>query len=368
MRPLESTLVIRDHLPRGCGWRRHHGREPRRDEKIALVPIRRMMCELTRVLEGNAPSWKKGAPFMASFIGHSVRQTLTVWILALLAAITPCEAQHPKVTLLDGDGNIIKPISGENAGTAFSTEQTCGLCHDYDAITNGYHFQMGWDVISDDYGIASGQPWSLSNGFLGRWYPYAYRQLAKKHNTTADHIDLTVYDFVGFSSSGSRVIGKANSFALPDPERKVVIGSFAEPESLENSRNRQYTERAGGFKMVEQIPGLPDNVVGFTAKGKVTADDYESVIVPAVEGLIAREGKARFLYHLGDDFSGFEAAAMWDDAKLGLTHLAEWERMALVSDVEWIRGAIKIFAFAIPGQIRVFHDDELAEAKRWVAE
>jgi hypothetical protein len=119
--------------------------------------------------------------------------------------------------------------------------------------------------------------------------------------------------------------------------------------------------------MIEQIPDLPENVVGFTARGSVTADDYESVIVPAVEELIAREGKARFLYHLGENFSGFEAAAMWDDAKLGISHLAEWERMALVSDVEWIRSAMKIFAFAIPGQIRVFRNDELAEAKQWVA-
>jgi len=110
--------------------------------------------------------------------------------------------QHPNVTLLDEDGNIINPLTGENASAPFSTEQTCGLCHDYDTITKGYHFQMGWDVISDSYGAERGQPWSLSNGFLGRWYPYAFRQLAKKRNTTADHIDLTVYDFVGFSSPG----------------------------------------------------------------------------------------------------------------------------------------------------------------------
>ena len=120
--------------------------------------------------------------------------------------------------------------------------------------------------------------------------------------------------------------------------------------------------------MIEQIPDLPDNVLGFAAKGTVTASDYESIIIPAVEALFARQKKARFLYHLGEDFSGFEAAAMWDDTKLGLKHLSGWERMALVSDVEWIRAAIKIFGLAIPGHVRVFHNGELAEAKRWVAE
>jgi hypothetical protein len=59
---------------------------------------------------------------------------------------------------------------------------------------------------------------------------------------------------------------------------------------------------------------------------------------------------------------------MWDDTKLGLKHLAGWERMAVVSDVEWLRVAVKISALAMPGHVRVFHDRELAEAKRWFAE
>jgi len=120
--------------------------------------------------------------------------------------------------------------------------------------------------------------------------------------------------------------------------------------------------------MVEQIPNLPGNVLGFTAKGTVTASDYESVIIPAVEALFSRQDKVRFLYHLGEECSGFEAAAMWDDAKLGLKHLAGWERLAVVSDIEWIRVAIKVFGLAIPGHVRVFHNRELAEAKRWVTE
>ena len=120
--------------------------------------------------------------------------------------------------------------------------------------------------------------------------------------------------------------------------------------------------------MVERIPGLPDDVLGFTAKGTVTASDYEKTIIPAVEAVFARGTKVRFLYHLGADFEGFEAAAMWDDTKLGLKHLSGWERMAVVTDVEWIRAAIKIFGLAIPGHVRVFHDRELDRAVQWVSE
>jgi hypothetical protein len=118
--------------------------------------------------------------------------------------------------------------------------------------------------------------------------------------------------------------------------------------------------------MIEQIPNLPDNVLGFTAKGTVTANDYESVIIPAVEKLFARENKVRLLYHLGEDFGGFEAGAMWDDTKVGLKHLAGWERIALVSDVEWIRVVLKAFGLLMPGHVRIFHNAELAEATRWI--
>ncbi|HUJ88230.1 MAG TPA: STAS/SEC14 domain-containing protein [Burkholderiales bacterium] len=120
--------------------------------------------------------------------------------------------------------------------------------------------------------------------------------------------------------------------------------------------------------MIERIPGLPDGVLGFNARGTVTAKDYETVIIPAVEALFARRKKVRFLYHLGPEFTGFEVAAMWDDTKLGLTHFTGWEKMAVVTEVPWIRIAIEAFGLAMPGRVRVFHESELAQARQWVSE
>jgi hypothetical protein len=37
--------------------------------------------------------------------------------------------------------------------------------------------------------------------------------------------------------------------------------------------------------MVEKIPDLPDDVLGYTARGTATSDNYESVIIPALEEL-----------------------------------------------------------------------------------
>lgn len=119
--------------------------------------------------------------------------------------------------------------------------------------------------------------------------------------------------------------------------------------------------------MIVRITDLPANVLGLTATGTVTAHDYESVVMPAVESLFATHKKVSFLYHIGAGFTGFEAAAMWDDAKVGMKHLAGWDKIAVVSDVEWIRAALKVFGLAMHGRVRAFHDRELAEAKRWVS-
>jgi hypothetical protein len=35
--------------------------------------------------------------------------------------------------------------------------------------------------------------------------------------------------------------------------------------------------------MIETLSGYPDNVVGFRASGHVTRQDYEAVVIPAVE-------------------------------------------------------------------------------------
>ena len=120
--------------------------------------------------------------------------------------------------------------------------------------------------------------------------------------------------------------------------------------------------------MLERMQDLPDGVLGFEAKGEVTGADYESVLIPAVEEMLAQQESVRFLYYLGNDFTGFDAKAMWDDATVGLQHFTAWERVAVVTDIGWIRTAVKAFGFVMPGHVKVFGNSELAEARQWLSE
>jgi len=118
--------------------------------------------------------------------------------------------------------------------------------------------------------------------------------------------------------------------------------------------------------MIELIPDLPDNVLGLEAKGEVRGEDYEQVVIPAVHRLRERTGKVRLLYVLGAEFEGFTAAAMWDDAKVGMEHPFSWERIAVVTDQDAYRRLFKAVGFLIPAKVRTFELAALDAAKTWI--
>ena len=59
---------------------------------------------------------------------------------------------------------------------------------------------------------------------------------------------------------------------------------------------------------------------------------------------------------------------MWDDAKLGMRHLSGWDRVALVTDVPWLRMTATAMGFAVPAEFRLFGNAQLAEARSWISE
>jgi hypothetical protein len=119
--------------------------------------------------------------------------------------------------------------------------------------------------------------------------------------------------------------------------------------------------------VIEMLEGFPENVVAAVAKGRVTRRDYDEVLVPAVEAAFRRRARARCYYELGREFSGMDAAAIWEDFRVGFGHLSGWERVAVVTDVDWVRLAINAFRFLVPGETRIFPTSEAAEARRWIA-
>lgn len=118
--------------------------------------------------------------------------------------------------------------------------------------------------------------------------------------------------------------------------------------------------------MITVREGLPSHVVVAEASGDVTADDYEQVLMPAVDAAAAGEAKVRLLYVLGADFDGFEAGAALDDTRLGLRHWSDFEKLGMVTDHTGYRGMVKAISFLLPGETRVFELAEVDDAVAWL--
>jgi hypothetical protein len=119
--------------------------------------------------------------------------------------------------------------------------------------------------------------------------------------------------------------------------------------------------------MIRLLNDMPVGVLGLEAVNDVEKEDYENVVVPAVDAAIAEQGKVRLVYVLGPEFDDYEGEAAWEDLKLGARHPGSFERMAIVTDARWAGPAIKVFSVLWPGQARAFPLSELESAKRWAA-
>lgn len=99
---------------------------------------------------------------------------------------------HPTFVLLDGNGaNVL------TSGSAVSTMQTCGQCHDTEFIqTHAFHSDLGLSDYKENGG------YNASTGTFGKWDPLTYRFLSQKGD---EHLDLSTAEWLKLN--GSRVVG-----------------------------------------------------------------------------------------------------------------------------------------------------------------
>src|SRR5262245_59188347 len=118
--------------------------------------------------------------------------------------------------------------------------------------------------------------------------------------------------------------------------------------------------------MLEPIES-PEHVLAFRAVGKIERADYDNILEPAVTAQIDAHGEVRLVYVLGPEFDGYSIGAGWEDAKLGIGHLSKWQRVAVVTDHDWIRHGISMFGWMVPGDVRTFDIADERAAIDWAA-
>ncbi len=143
----------------------------------------------------------------------------------------------PPFQLRDEAGNLIDPAKGINDAVPYSPRQTCGAdgCHDYEKITEGYHFTQGRgeEPTPDQKRRVA---WATTPGnYGGTWCSPAplYRYLSPKTNETARTMDMTSFSFLstgcgschpGGGSAEYDRDGKRYDHRMADPRNGLVEG------------------------------------------------------------------------------------------------------------------------------------------------
>ena len=65
--------------------------------------------------------------------------------------------------------------------------------------------------------------------------------------------------------------------------------------------------------MIRLLEDMPTGVLGLEAVDDVEKEDYQNVIVPAINEALAQHGKVHLVYVLGPEFDDYEREAVWED-------------------------------------------------------
>jgi hypothetical protein len=121
--------------------------------------------------------------------------------------------------------------------------------------------------------------------------------------------------------------------------------------------------------MFEQLDG-PDQVAAMKISGTLTGPDYDQVI-SLVEGKLVQHDRIGVVLDLSQ-FKDVTPEAAWKDIKYDISKVSQlkrFPRLALVTDKEWMRFAVRIADPLIPfSEYRAFDPADRAEALAWAAE
>ena len=118
--------------------------------------------------------------------------------------------------------------------------------------------------------------------------------------------------------------------------------------------------------MIEILPETRSDMLVIQASKKLTANDYEHILIPALETILTAHGKIKGVIYISEDFQGWELKAIWDDAKFGIQHRKDFDKLAIVGGKSWIEWITKMGALLTSAEIKFYEEAQLINAISWV--
>ncbi|MDV7144268.1 STAS/SEC14 domain-containing protein [Tropicimonas sp. TH_r6] len=120
--------------------------------------------------------------------------------------------------------------------------------------------------------------------------------------------------------------------------------------------------------MITIETGMNGALIEATMSGKIVSADYKGALEPAIEAALSEHDSIRMLVVAGEDFEGYDLGAAWADTKLGLSHWRGFDRIAVVTDIGWMRTSVRLASPVLPCPVQVFPLAEVQQARLWLRE
>ncbi len=110
-----------------------------------------------------------------------------------------------------------------------------------------------------------------------------------------------------------------------------------------------------------------NKIIEITISGSISRED----LAAAFKGFAAplQEWDDIRILKRVDSFTGIEPMALFDDLKFGYENLANYKKIskiAIVTDKEWISKLAGITKNLAPGEVQVFENEDIEEARSWL--
>ena len=115
-----------------------------------------------------------------------------------------------------------------------------------------------------------------------------------------------------------------------------------------------------------ELVGREGNAVRFRLAGTVTDDDYEQVLIPTISAILDWHERVNCVMEFSDEYEGYELGALWEDAKFGLKHKNDFERVGVVGASRWMDWGVRIGDRLMDGELRTFPSEQADAAWTWV--
>lgn len=107
-----------------------------------------------------------------------------------------------------------------------------------------------------------------------------------------------------------------------------------------------------------------NNVVSITASGTLTKEDY-SQLLPEIE-LMLQQHKVFHFYITLENFTGFEANALWENIKFDYKYKDQYGKIAIVGEKKWEEWGAKFSKLFFDAEIKYFYEEDAIIAWEWI--